>query len=275
MEKLEQELDILIKKLENEKDFRSSLEKIRSAFPFNKYEYIISALLAHKKLNFDEYIEMRDSYINRNIFLYVFEISAPRGFGDTWAFGHLTELEPELKRPSKHVDASYAGEYDFYLPWNDDSNKNHFIKIEVKASRANDRERNEEPLYIKALSSTSKRPFLMNFQQLKPKCCDVFLWIAVYRDKIKYWIINSNIIQTNQYFTPQHRNEATAGRKRNYAKDSIYEGQIMIVSDNISSFDKFIATSKNLKEAIIEQYKNKLAESGDTYEFRGRPQERR
>ncbi|MDR1492691.1 MAG: hypothetical protein LBT05_08210 [Planctomycetaceae bacterium] len=68
----------------------------------------------------------------------------------------------------------------------------------------------------------------MNFQQLKPKCCDVFLWIAVYRDAIKYWVINSNAIQTHNDFTPQHRNETTAGRERDYRKEDIYEGQIMV-----------------------------------------------
>jgi len=32
----------------------------------------------------------------------------------------------------------------------------------------------QEPLYVKALAWESKMPFDMNFQQVKPKCCDVF-----------------------------------------------------------------------------------------------------
>jgi hypothetical protein len=55
------------------------------------------------------------------------------------------------------------------------------IKIEVKASRAVDFDR-EEPLYVKALASDSQKRFDMNFQQVKPACCDVFLWIGVWRD---------------------------------------------------------------------------------------------
>lgn len=136
------------------------------------------------------------------------------------------------------------------------SKKQHYIKIEVKASRATDRERNDESLYIKALASDSTRPFLMNFQQLKPKCCDVYLWIAVYRDKIRYWAINSSEIQTNRYFTPQHRTEETANRKKGYKKRDIYEGQIMVTNDNISYFEKYLLkNTRDFKNAVIHQYK--------------------
>lgn len=189
------------------------------------------------------------------MFLPVFEITAPRGFGDIWAFGHLHEMEPEFQRPTKKIDATYKGEYDLFLNWTNTKGKQHYIKIEVKASRANDRERSDEPLYIKALASDSKRPFLMNFQQLKPKCCDVFIWIAVYRDKIKYWVLNSNAVQTNNYLTPQHRNEATAVRKKGYKKTDIYEGQIMVTNDIIDDFTKFETEGKKLKDAVIAQYK--------------------
>ena len=36
-------------------------------------------------------MEIRDEYIARNMYLYIFEISAPRGFGEQWAQGHLKE----------------------------------------------------------------------------------------------------------------------------------------------------------------------------------------
>jgi hypothetical protein len=85
MEKLQKELDRLIATLPNEKEFRNSLDSLISVYPFNDYEYIIAALLAADKLTHDEYIELRDSYIARNMFLYIFEIGAPRGFGEAWA----------------------------------------------------------------------------------------------------------------------------------------------------------------------------------------------
>jgi len=254
MEKLTEQLDELIKRLENSADFLNKLADLRSEYPFNKYEYIISTLLAHDKITYEEYLRIRADYIERNLYLYLFEM-APRTFGDTWGLGHVRSFEPEFKRPSKEVDDSYNGEYDLYLSWKDKRKIEHYIKIEVKASRANDREREREPLNVKAIASDSKRPFLMNFQQQKPSCCDVFIWIAVYRDKIKYWALNANFVQTNKYLTPQHRNEATATRSKNYKKDEIYEGQIMVTDENISEFDDFVTVGKNLKDAVVEQYK--------------------
>lgn len=172
-----------------------------------------------------------------------------------WAFGHLKQLVPDFKGPSKNIDKFYKGEYDLCLDWTDNNGKQHNIKIEVKASRANDRERNDEPLYIKAVAADSKRPYLMNFQQQKPKCCDVFIWIAVYRDQINYWVIHSNEVQTNQYLAPQHINALTTKRKKGYKKEDIYEGQIMVTDENISYFDKYLTAGKQLREAAIAQYK--------------------
>jgi hypothetical protein len=259
MEKLTEQLDDFMTRLARSADFRNELAEVRSVYPFSKYEYIISTLLAEDKLSFDEYLQIRDEYINRNLYLYIFEITAPRGFGDTWAFGHLLALEPNLKRPSKKIDQDYKGEYDLFLNWQDANKQNHHIKIEVKASRMTDYERNDEPLYMKALSSESRRPFLMNFQQLKPTCCDVFLWIAIYRDATKYWVINANAVQSHHAFTPQHRNEATAERGKDYRKEDIFEGQIMMTEKNIHTFDQFLTTGKELKRKIIEQYKKQYA----------------
>ncbi|MCL2304976.1 MAG: hypothetical protein FWC43_06490 [Planctomycetaceae bacterium] len=259
MEKLNEQLETLINRLSRSRRFREELEQLHSIFPFSRYEYVISTLLAKKKLTFDEYSQMREDYINRNLFLYVYEISAPRGFGDTWALGHLMELEPALKRPSRIIDASYRGEYDLYLDRTNQKStqKNtQIIKIEVKASRATDRDRNDDPLYLKALSSDSQRPFLMNFQQMKPSCCDVFLWIAAYRDAVRYWVINSKVIQRHKDFTPQHRNRETSGRESGYCKEDIYEGQIMMTEKNVKDFDKYLSTGKELKKAIIRQFKN-------------------
>jgi hypothetical protein len=159
MEKLKAELDKLIDKLNSPSDFRESLESLISVYPFNEYEYIISTLLGAGILIRDDYYELRDEYIARNMYLYIFEIGAPRGFGERWAQGHLKELVPDLQKPSKKLDAAYSGQYDFFLDINGEQ-----IKIEVKASRAVDFD-SDEPLYVKALSSESPKRFDMNFQQ--------------------------------------------------------------------------------------------------------------
>ena len=142
MERLREDLDSLLASLSNEPEVRERLSSLVSVYPFNEYEYIIAHLLAMNILDLDGYLELRDDYIARNLYLHVFEISAPRTFGEAWAQGHLKELVPALRKPSKRVDPDYSGQYDFLL---DD------IRIEVKASRAVDAD-SDGPLYVKALA---------------------------------------------------------------------------------------------------------------------------
>jgi len=74
MERLNNQLDGLIEQLSDSVSFRDDLKSLVSVYPFNQYEYIISSLLSRNLIDFEQYLEIRDSYINRNLFLYVFEI---------------------------------------------------------------------------------------------------------------------------------------------------------------------------------------------------------
>ncbi|MGQ4808541.1 hypothetical protein NKDENANG_01924 [Candidatus Entotheonellaceae bacterium PAL068K] len=234
MEKLKRYLEALIDELEDSAEIYSRLENLISVYPFNEYEYMISILLGREKLSLDDYYALRDEYIERNMYLYIFEISSPRGFGETWAQGHLKELVPELERPCKRRDPTYSGQYDLYV---DDK-----ITIEVKASRAVDFDV-QEPLYVKALSSDSERPFDMNFQQVKPGCCDVFIWVAVWRDKIRYWVLASKEVESNRYYSKgQHRG-------------NVGEGQLHLRHDNIDAFAMYETRGRELLEAIREAYR--------------------
>ena len=97
----------------------------------------------------------------------------------------------------------------------------------------------DEPLYIKALSRNTKQAFLMNFQQLKPECCDVFIWLAVFRDCMKIWIMNSNEVFTHPYYSKgQHR-----GNHGN-------EGQLHLTNENLHEFDKYELNDDNIVAAI-------------------------
>jgi hypothetical protein len=233
MEKLREDLDRLIATLRDADGIRSKLETLVSVYPFNEYEYIIATLLGAGRLTYDEYVELRDEYIARNLYLYIFEISAPRGFGEAWAQGHLKELVPELQKPTKKFDPTYSGEYDLLLDGK--------IKIEVKASRAVDSD-SDEPLYVKALASDSTSRFDMNFQQVKPACCHVFVWIGVWRDRIRYWVLTSNDVASNRnYSTGQHRG-------------NVGEGQLHLKHDNIREFHQYEARSNELAAAIRSAY---------------------
>jgi len=243
MEKLRKQLDDLIASLPDAGAVRTRVDEVYSVYPFNEFEYVIATLLGRSVLTLDQYYEMRDSYMERNAFLYIFEISAPRTFGEGWAQGHLKELVPDLSKPSKRLDPKYSGEYDFFLDGR--------IRIEVKASRAVDA-KSDEPLYVKALSSDSTKPFWMNFQQVKPACCDVFVWVAVWRDKIRYWILSSHELANHRdYSTGQHRGNTG-------------EGQLHVCQDNIHDFREYEAASNELGKAIRGAYARELRARGRT-----------
>jgi hypothetical protein len=236
MEQLKATLNQLIERLNEPELFRERLETLISVYPFNEYEFIISTLLGADILSLDEYYELRDAYLDRNLYLYLFEISAPRNFGEQWAQGHLKILMPDLQRPSKKRDLEYSGQYDFWLETAAGN-----IRIEVKASRAVDFD-SDEPLYVKALSVNSNKRFDMNFQQVKPRYCDVFIWIGVWRDKIRYWVLSSDELANNRYYS--------AGQHQG----NIGEGQLHLKDDNIKNFKKYEVTALELHDAVLAAY---------------------
>ncbi|MBR5821357.1 MAG: hypothetical protein IKY51_00730 [Alistipes sp.] len=234
METLLLELKKQIKKLPKDLSGKLSdevLDKLYSVYPFNRFEYVLSHLIAEGIITLDNYMDIRNRYLNRNKYLYLFEITAPRTFGETWAQRHLNEIIPELERPTTQLDPNYSGEYDF---WYQD------IKIEVKASRAVAR-RSGDTLIMKALSTTSDKGFDMNFQQIKPNCCDVFVWIGVWRDAIKYWVLSSDEVANNKYFSNgQHRGNTG-------------EGQLWVKNTNIADFVQYEVGVSDILKKIKEK----------------------
>ncbi len=230
--------DKIISSFKGSKDELDSIldimEEDQSIFPFNEYEHLICNLIENGGLTFEQYIEIRSEYLSENPNLWIFEISAPRGFGEKFAQTYIQGKCSKLKKVTKKLDTNYNGQYDLWLDG---------IRIEVKASRAVDSD-SEEPLYMKALSRNTKKNFLMNFQQLKPQYCDVFIWVAVFRDEIVIWIMSSKeISQHSLYSKGQHR-----GNIGN-------EGQLHIKHDNMDQLNSFILKDDNLENAIREAAK--------------------
>ena len=217
-------------------DVLAMVDQDQSVFLFNEYEHLICNLIDKGGMSYDQYIEIRTEYIIENPHLWIFEISAPRGFGEKFAQTYVQGKCSKLKKPSKKLDPNYTGEYDLWLDG---------ITIEVKASRAVDSD-SDEPLYMKALSRHTKKRFLMNFQQLKPQCCDVFIWVAVFRDEIVLWIMNSDEVLTNPLYSKgQHR-----GNKGN-------EGQLHVEHDNVHLLSDFELRDDNIEKAIRDAGKRK------------------
>ncbi|MCX6724094.1 MAG: hypothetical protein NT155_02890 [Candidatus Staskawiczbacteria bacterium] len=240
---MKKDIEQLIERLPNndKEKLRSNLRDLMSVYPFNEYEYIISNLLGLDRITLADYLKIRGEYLIRNEYVHIYEkYGSPTAFGITWAQSHVHAIVPEMKKPTKKEHPDFDNEYDFFYNY-----KKSHIKIEVKASRAVDA-KSDEPLYVKALAWNSKKPFDMNFQQIKPSSCDVFIWVAVWRDTIKYWVFASKDIENNKYYSRgQHRG-------------NIGEGQLHLNQTNIKEFAKYEAQPKDLLERIIKAYKRQI-----------------
>ncbi len=89
----------------------------------------------------------------------------------------------------------------------------------------------------------------MNFQQLKPQYCDVFVWLAVYRDSTTIWVMSScEVEEHSDYSFGRHR-----GNLGN-------EGQLHVTQRNIHTLDKYIVEGTDIETAIRNAaYRNKTS----------------
>lgn len=227
MEELRKQLDELIERLENAEDFRVELEKLHSIYPFNVFEYIISNLLGSDKLTLGEYKKIRQNYIEgNNKFQHLYDLSSKK-FGSVWAEKHIKTVVPNLI-------ISTTSDFDFLLPPEN-------IRIEVKASRVTDSKSNKS-FAEKSLLFSADKKYDMNFQQIKPRLCDVFIWIGIWRDLIQYWVLSSYEVEhDSNYSDKQH-------------KGNVGEGQLHIKPRNIKDFQKFIVESENIEAAIRQAF---------------------
>lgn len=225
------ELKHLIEKLNKElldsdkKVLQEKLQHLQSAYPFNYFEYNLMFLLDKKGIDFSFYEELRETYVNDNKYLELFSL-APRIFGEIWAQQLLMDLNPRLVKPTKKLDPNYVGQYDLLLG---------DTKIEVKASRAiNTKVRGD--LVTKALRFKDDKPFWMNFQQLKVDMADVFVFIGVWVDQIRFWVLNQKEIKSSPYLSHQHRGGV--------------EYQIGITRENLKEFDKYLVSPAQITNRI-------------------------
>jgi len=73
--------------------------------------------------------------------------------------------------------------------------------------------------------------FQYHYQQLKPSCCDVFIWIGVCRDELLYWVLTSQELWNTKKLGPQHRNENTG-----LNNVSVFEGQVFMTETELQAF---------------------------------------
>ncbi len=240
LQELRVNLDEFIEKLSGiEKDkLLTQLSNVVNIYPFNEYEYIISNLLWKDALDLEEYELIRSTYISENMYLPIIEIAWPRPFWETWAQSHVMSLDHRLLKPNVVIDTTYKWQYDLVTH----TEEKQYVTIEVKACRALDKALVDESYAVKALSYPSLKTFDMNFQQIKPDFCDVFVWVAVWRNTITYWVLNTNEVKDSKYYMGKQ-----------HAK-SEWEWQLHVNNKNIAEFEKYKVEPNNIYNAIIGAY---------------------
>ena len=206
----------------------SRLRGLISAYPFNEYEFTLMFLLEKDVLSFDQYETLRKEYVSSNRYMELYGL-APRIFGGIWAEQHVQDLDNRFQKPGKHLDSSYEGQYDLWIEG---------VRVEVKSSRAT-RTNLRGSQQSRVLHYLSTAPIWMNFQQLKPDDCDVFVFVGVWLEKIVYWVLSSSEVQANTHLSHQHRGGI--------------EYQIGFRRSNIEEFNTFLVDSSDLGSVVIQK----------------------
>ncbi len=210
-----------------DKDFLDvRLQSLVSVFPFNEYEYILMFLRDRSVITFKQYEDLRDKYVSANKYLSLFGL-APRIFGQVWGEQHLRDLDQRFQLANKTLDPAHSGQYDLWIET---------VRVEVKACRAINTEKRGD-LASKALRIDSEHPFWMNFQQLKLDICDVFVFIGVWTDSIRYWVLSNSEVKNNPNLSHQHRGGI--------------EYQIGITDKNLHDFDKYLVPPSSVTDRVI------------------------
>jgi len=231
---LRQYLDRFISTLKADEEslLKARLQGLVSVFPFNEYEYILMFLQDRGVLAFEDYERLREQYVAANRYLNLFGL-APRIFGQVWGEQHLMDLDQRFKKPNTSLNGEFEGQYDLYIDG---------FKVEVKAARATNTKKRGDPV-SKALRSDSQEPFWMNFQQIKLGIVDVFVFIGVWVDIIRYWVLSDEQVKTSPHCSYQHRGGI--------------EYQIGVKHTNISDFESFEVEAGQIGNRILSLTKGK------------------
>lgn len=234
MKELNQKLIELLQKTGEAGDVLQMIEREKISYPFSKQSHLMAYLLGNGRITYDDYHKMCQEYQERNRYLGLYDM-APRTFGQTWGEEYVRGLFPEFQKATKETMTekypNFDGEFDLWLDGTKPDEING-IRIEVKACRANDNS-TKGSLASRAYShqEAQDHKFEYHFQQLKPSCCDVFIWIGVCRDSLLYWVLTSEELSNSEEFKSQHRNENTG-----VAGARVFEGQVFMTEEKLRPY---------------------------------------
>ena len=228
MKELHQELERLLRHSNGEEAIFKAIKEEPSVFPFSREGRAMAYLLSINAITYETYLQLFHDYTKRNQYLSLFEM-APRTFGETWGEKHILALFPQFMKATKENMASFYPNFDgeFDLWWNG-------LRIEVKACRANaPSTKQSQSLISRAYlhHEALKAGFKCHFQQLKPSCCDIFLWIGVCRDELLYWVLTSQELEHTGKLGSQHRTEHTG-----IEDFAVFEGQVFMTEEELNPF---------------------------------------
>lgn len=248
MEELRKKLDYLLKNSKSDSDIVEAIKREPSIAPFSTEAHLLAYLLSIGEITYDEYItlnhEFYERYQQENQYLELFNM-APRTFGQTWGEWHIRKLFPQfLEATKENLSVLYPlfdGEFDLWLDG---------IRVEVKACRANSTA-TKDSLANRAYShaEAQKANFKYHYQQLKPSCCDVFIWIGVCKDALLYWVLTSEELNGTGKLGSQHRNENTG-----MDGATVFEGQVFMTEDELKPFS---VEERNILQKVIEKGKRR------------------
>lgn len=226
MKELHEQLAFLLQSAKGNPKTIQCIEKEASIFPFSTETRLMAYMLSTGIITYEQYDQITKEYNKRNQYLDLFEL-APRTFGETWGEKHILSLFPEFEKATKESLCTrypnFDGEFDLWL---------NGIRVEVKACRANSSKSggsltSRAYLHLEAKAAS----FKYHYQQLKPSCCDVFIWIGVCRDELLYWILTSDELRKTGKLGSQHRNENTG-----IAGIDVFEGQVFMTEEELEPF---------------------------------------
>lgn len=250
-------------------EITSLIENDELSYPFSLQAKIVMYLIAHGTITYEDYIEMYNSFKDRNPYIDTFE-KATRNFGETWLENKILALFPfqnsrglvKATKTSvgggKRIKAAFpdyldplgkhfSSQFDF-ICFNEDKK----YKVEVKSSRAS-ADKDESDIFISSnLTSRAysyneavKNNYQFHFQQIKPGFCDIFIFVGVCTDQILYWVLTPDEIRNDGGLTTQH---PTTGTKD--INDLAFEGQ---VSKSIADYQKYLTDECNIFDTIIQK----------------------
>ncbi|MBQ8728309.1 MAG: restriction endonuclease subunit M [Oscillospiraceae bacterium] len=226
MKELYTELERLEQNTKGDKSIIKTIKKEKSLFPFSAESSMLTYFLSIGEISFARYSQLNTEYAQRNKYLDLFDM-APRTYGQTWGEQHIRSLFPEFTKATKEnlVEEypDFDGEFDLWIDG---------IRVEVKACRANF-EKGKGSLTSRAYlhSEANNAGFKYHYQQLKPSCCDVFIWIGTCRDELIYWVITSDELRSTGKLGPQHRNENTK-----VDGVEVFEGQVFMTEEDLAPY---------------------------------------